>query len=171
IGAISVVMIVIGGNAVVSGRMTLGDLFMYIFFTGLMATPLIEMVGAGAQFTEAFAGLDRIREIMNMSTEDAEDSSKEPAHEIRGEVVFENVWFEYNSGEPVLRDISFKAPAGSTTALVGSTGSGKSTLTSLVMNFNHPLSGKIMIDGRNLSSIKLRDFRSQLGVVLQDNFL
>jgi ATP-binding cassette, subfamily B, putative efflux pump len=171
IGAIGVVIIVIGGNSVVSGGMTLGDLFMYIFFTGLMAMPLIEMVGVGAQFTEAFAGLDRIREIMNMSTEDAEDSSKEPAGEMRGEVVFENVWFEYNSGEPVLRDISFKAPAGSTTALVGSTGSGKSTLASLVMNFFRPLSGKIMIDGRDLSSIKLRDFRLHLGVVLQDNFL
>ena len=171
IGAISVVIIIIGGNSVVSGRMTLGDLFMYIFFTGLMVMPLIEMVGVGAQFTEAFAGLDRIREIMNMSTEDAEDSSKEPAGEIRGEVVFENVWFEYNSGEPVLRDVSFKAPAGSTTALVGSTGSGKSTLASLVLNFNRPLSGKIMVDGRNLSSIKLRDYRSHLGVVLQDNFL
>ena len=171
IGAISVVIIIIGGNSVVSGRMTLGDLFMYVFFTGLMAMPLIEMVGVGAQFTEAFAGLDRIREIMNMSTEDAEDSSKEPAGEIRGEVVFENVWFEYNSGEPVLRDVSFKAPAGSTTALVGSTGSGKSTLASLVLNFNRPLSGKIMVDGRNLSSIKLRDYRSHLGVVLQDNFL
>jgi len=171
IGAIGVVMIIIGGNSVVSGRMTLGDLFMYIFFTGLMVMPLIEMVGVGAQFTEAFAGLDRIREIMNMSTEDAEDSSKEPADEIRGEVVFENVWFEYNSGEPVLRDVSFKAPAGSTTALVGSTGSGKSTLASLVLNFNRPLSGKIMVDGRNLSSIKLRDYRSHLGVVLQDNFL
>ena len=171
IGAISVVIIIIGGNSVVSGRMTLGDLFMYVFFTGLMVMPLIEMVGVGAQFTEAFAGLDRIREIMNMSTEDAEDSSKEPAGEIRGEVVFENVWFEYNSGEPVLRDVSFKAPAGSTTALVGSTGSGKSTLASLVLNFNRPLSGKIMVDGRNLSSIKLRDYRSHLGVVLQDNFL
>ena len=171
IGAISVVMIIVGGNSVVSGRMTLGDLFMYIFFTGLMTMPLMELVGAGSQFTEAFASLDRIREIMNMSTEDAEDSSKEPDDEMRGEVVFENVWFEYNSGEPVLRDISFKAPAGSTTALVGSTGSGKSTLASLVMNFNCPLSGKVMIDGRNLSSIKLRDYRSRLGVVLQDNFL
>ena len=138
IGAISVVMIIVGGNSVVSGRMTLGDLFMYIFFTGLMTMPLMELVGAGSQFTEAFASLDRIREIMNMSTEDAEDSSKEPDDEMRGEVVFENVWFEYNSGEPVLRDISFKAPAGSTTALVGSTGSGKSTLASLGHEFQLP---------------------------------
>jgi ABC-type multidrug transport system fused ATPase/permease subunit len=171
IGAISVVMIVVGGNSVLSSHMTLGDLIMYIFFTGLMAMPLIEIVSVGTQFTEAFAGLDRIREIMNMPAEDAEDSSKGAASEILGEVVFENVCFEYNRGAPVLRNISFKAPAGSTTALVGSSGSGKSTLTGLVMSFNRPLSGKITIDGRDLSTIRLRDYRSRLGVVLQDNFL
>jgi ABC-type multidrug transport system fused ATPase/permease subunit len=171
IGAIGVVMIIVGGNSVLSTRMTLGDLVMYIFFTGLMAMPLIEIVGVGTQFTEAFAGLDRIREIMNMPTEDAEDSSKEEAGEIHGEVIFENVWFEYNSGVPVLKNISFRAPAGSTTALVGSSGAGKSTLIGLVMSFNRPLSGKINVDGRDLSTIKLRDYRSHLGVVLQDNFL
>jgi subfamily B ATP-binding cassette protein MsbA len=171
IGAISVVMIVVGGNSVLSGQMTLGGLIMYIFFMGLMAMPLIEIVGVGTQFTEAFAGLDRIREIMNMPAEDEEDSSKEGPGEMLGEVVFENVWFEYNCGAPVLRNISFKAPAGSTTALVGSSGSGKSTLTGLVMSFNRPLSGKITIDGRDLSTIKLHDYRSRLGVVLQDNFL
>jgi ABC-type multidrug transport system, ATPase and permease components len=171
IGAISVVMIVVGGNSVLSGQMTLGGLVMYVSFTGLMAMPLIEIIGVGTQFTEAFAGLDRIREIMNMPAEDAEDSSKEGAGEMRGEVVFENVWFEYNCGAPVLKNVSFKAPAGSTTALVGSSGSGKSTLTGLVMSFNRPLSGKVTIDGRDLSTIRLRDYRSRLGVVLQDNFL
>jgi len=171
VGAIGVMMIIVGGKSVLLGQMTLGDLFMYIFFTGLMAMPLIEIVGIGTQITEAFAGLDRIREIMNMPTEDAEDSSKEEVDEIKGEIEFENVWFEYNSGVPVLRNVSFKAQAGSTTALVGSSGSGKSTLTGLVMNFDRPLSGKIKIDGRDLSTIKLRAYRSHLGVVLQDNFL
>jgi ABC-type multidrug transport system fused ATPase/permease subunit len=171
IGAIGVVMIMVGGNSVLTGSMTLGDLVMYIFFTGLMAIPVIEIASIGTQITEAFAGLDRIREIMNMSTEDEEDSTREELNGMRGEVEFENVSFEYNPGVPVLKNISFKTVAGSTTALVGSSGSGKSTLISLVMNFNQPLSGKIKIDGGELSKIKLRDYRSHLGVVLQDNFL
>jgi len=108
---------------------------------------------------------------MNMSTEDEEDSTREELNGMRGEVEFEDVSFEYNPGVPVLKNISFKTAAGSTTALVGSSGSGKSTLISLVMNFNQPLSGKVKIDGCDLSKIKLRDYRSHLGVVLQDNFL
>jgi ATP-binding cassette, subfamily B, putative efflux pump len=171
IGAIGVVMIVVGGNSILKGSMTLGDLVMYIFFTGLMAIPVIEIASIGTQITEAFAGLDRIRELMNMSTEDEEDSTRQELKGMRGEVEFENVSFEYNPGVPVLKNISFKTAAGSTTALVGSSGSGKSTLISLVMNFNQPLSGNVKIDGCDLSNIKLRDYRSHLGVVLQDNFL
>jgi len=171
IGAVSLVIIIIGGNSILSGRMTLGDLMMYIFFSGLMAAPLTGLANIGSQVTEAFAGLDRIRELMKMPSEDAEDSSKEAIDEIQGEVVFENVCFEYDPGAPVLKNISFRAPAGSTTALVGSSGSGKSTLTSLIMNFNLPISGKIKIDGRDLDTLKLHDYRSHLGVVLQDNFL
>jgi ABC-type multidrug transport system fused ATPase/permease subunit len=171
VGVIYIMIIIVGGRSVFSGRMTLGDLFMYAFFTGLMAMPIIEIATIGSQITEAFAGLDRIREILNMPTEDAEDSSKEAIDALQGEVVFESVWFGYNSDAPVLKDVSFKAPAGSTTALVGSSGSGKSTLVSLVMSFNRPLLGKVKIDGRDLSTVKLRDYRSNLGVVLQDNFL
>ncbi|MFN7826821.1 MAG: ABC transporter ATP-binding protein [Acidobacteriota bacterium] len=171
VGAIGVVMILLGGRAVLTGEMTLGDLFMYIFFTGLMAMPVIEIAAIGTQITEAFAGLDRIREILDMPTEDEEDAGREALTELRGEVEFEQVSFEYNAGQPVLRDISFQAPAGSTTALVGSSGSGKSTLISLVMNFNHPQAGRIRIDGRDIERIRLRDYRSKLGVVLQDNFL
>ncbi len=171
IGAIGVVMIMVGGKSVLAGSMTLGDLFMYIFFTGLMAIPVIEIASIGTQITEAFAGLDRIRELLNMQTEDEEDSTRQELNGMRGEVEFENVSFEYNPGVPVLKNISFKTAAGSTTALVGSSGSGKSTLISLVMNFNQPLSGKIKIDGCDLSNIKLRNYRAHLGVVLQDNFL
>ncbi|HZS08878.1 MAG TPA: ABC transporter ATP-binding protein [Blastocatellia bacterium] len=171
VGVIGVVMIVVGGRAVISGAMTLGDLFMYVFFTGLLAMPVIEIAAIGTQITEAFAGLDRIHEIMTMATEDEEDASREALADIRGEVEFENVTFEYNEGVPVLKNVSFRAPAGSTTALVGSSGSGKSTLISLVMNFNQPLAGRIRVDGRDLSSLRLRDYRSNLGVVLQDNFL
>ncbi len=171
VGAVGVVMITVGGHSVVTGQMTLGDLFMYVFFTGLMAMPVIEIAAIGTQITEAFAGLDRIREIMNMDTEDEEDSRREALPEMRGEVEFEDVWFEYNADTPVLKGVSFRAGAGTTTALVGSSGSGKSTLISLVMNFNQPKSGNIRIDGRGLTGIKLRDYRSYLGVVLQDNFL
>jgi len=171
VGVIGVVMIIMGGRSVLSRDMTMGDLVMYIFFTGLMAMPVIDIAAIGTQITEAFAGLDRIREILNTPTEDKEDASKQPVSEIRGKIEFDNVWFEYNSGVPVLRNVSFEAQAGSTTALIGSSGSGKSTLINLVMNFSRPLSGQIKIDGRDLSAIKLRDYRSHLGVVLQDNFL
>src|SRR5436309_2602673 len=171
IGAVGVVIILVGGRSVVSGTMSLGDLFMYVVFTGLMATPLIQFAAIGTQITEAFAGLDRIREIMNMATEDEEDERRSPLASVEGEVEFENVSFEYNEGVPVLKDVSFKAEAGSTTALVGSSGSGKSTLISLAMNFNHPLSGSIKVDAKDLRTLRLRDFRSYLGVVMQDNFL
>ncbi len=171
IGAVGVVIIVVGGRSVVAGQMTIGDLFMYVLFTGLMAMPLIQFAAIGTQITEAFAGLDRIREVMEMATEDEEDGARAPLPEVEGEIEFEDVWFEYNPGVPVLKNVSFTAPAGSTTALVGSSGSGKSTLISLAMNFNHPLSGIIKVDGKDLSTLRLRDFRSYLGVVMQDNFL
>ena len=171
IGAVGVVIILVGGQSVVPGQMTIGDLFMYVLFTGMMAMPLIQFAAIGTQITEAFAGLERIREVMNMATEDQEDIARAPLREVQGEIEFENVSFEYNPGVPVLKNISFTAPAGSTTALVGSSGSGKSTLISLVMNFNQPLSGKIKVDGKDLQTLRLRDFRSYLGVVMQDNFL
>jgi subfamily B ATP-binding cassette protein MsbA len=164
-------MITVGGHSVMTGQMTLGDMFMYVFFTGLMAMPVIEIAAIGTQITEAFAGLDRIREILNMPTEDEEDARRDALDRVRGDVEFEDVIFEYNEGTPVLKGVSFKAAAGSTTALVGSSGSGKSTLISLVMNFNRPKSGRIRIDGRELTGVKLRDYRAYLGVVLQDNFL
>jgi len=171
IGVIGVIMIVIGGRAIIEHRMTVGDLLNYILFTGLLAAPVVQIASIGTQISEAFAGLDRIRELMAMSTEDEEDAARPTLGEIRGEVEFENVWFEYNANTPVLKDVSFRAPAGTTTALVGSSGSGKSTLISLVMAFNRPLKGRISIDGRDLSTVRLRDYREQLGVVLQDNFL
>src|SRR3989440_1061622 len=171
VGAVGVVIILVGGRSVATGQMTIGDLFMYVLFTGLMAMPLIQFAAIGTQITEAFAGLDRIHEVMEMPTEDEEDAARAPLPEVHGEIEFENVWFEYNEGVPVLKDVSFKAAAGSTTALVGSSGSGKSTLISLAMNFNHPLSGTIKIDGKDLRTLRLRDFRSYLGVVMQDNFL
>src|SRR3954447_22841495 len=171
VGVIGVIMIVVGGRAIIDGRMSVGDFINYILFTGLMAAPVVQIASVGTQISEAFAGLDRIHELLTMKTEDDEDSTRAPFGAIRGEVRFEDVTFEYNPGVPVLKHVSFTAEAGTTTALVGSSGSGKSTLISLVMAFNRPLSGRIFIDGRDLASVRLRDYRSQLGVVLQDNFL
>ena len=171
VGVIGVIMIVLGGRSILAGQMTIGDFIFYLVLTGLMAAPVVQIASIGTQLSEAFAGLDRIRELMEMSTEDQEDASKEPLGPLAGEVVFEDVGFEYNEGVPVLKNVSFNAPAGTTTALVGSSGSGKSTLISLVMAFNRPKSGRIMVDGRDLAGVPLRDYRSQIGVVLQDNFL
>ncbi len=171
VGAIGALMIVVGGGRVLSGAMTIGDYFMYVLFTGMMALPLVQLASIGTQVSEAFAGLDRIRELKEMPTEDQLDADREVIQSIVGRVAFEDVWFEYNPGVPVLKGISFLAPAGTTTALVGSSGSGKSTLMSLVMAFNRPTKGAVMIDGRDLGGLKLRNYRAHLGIVLQDNFL
>ncbi|HUF17126.1 MAG TPA: ABC transporter ATP-binding protein [Thermoanaerobaculia bacterium] len=170
-GIVGVMMLVIGGRSILAGTMTLGDFVMYIFFTGLVAAPVMQISSIGTQITEAFAGLDRIREVLRERTEDQDDAGKEPLESVVGDIRFERVSFEYKPGVLVLQDISFHAPAGSTTALVGSSGSGKSTLISLVMAFNRPRDGRILIDERDLTTIRLRDFRSHLGIVLQDNFL
>jgi subfamily B ATP-binding cassette protein MsbA len=164
-------MIVIGGNAVQNGTMTLGDFLMYISFTFLLALPVVELTSIGTQITEAFAGLDRIREVMEMKTEDEEDRDKRPLPKVEGTIDFEDVHFEYEENVPVLKGVSFHSEDGKTTALVGSSGSGKSTILSLVLNFIQPNKGRILIDGKDLQSVKLRDYRKHLGVVLQDNFL
>ena len=164
-------MIVIGGNAVQGGTMTLGDFLMYISFTFLLAMPVIELTSIGTRITEALAGLDRIREVMSMSTEDEHDRELVPIPDMKGTIEFENVEFEYEKGVPVLKGISFKAEAGTTTALVGSSGSGKSTILSLVLNFIKPTSGVVRIDGNDIRSVMLRVYRRRLGVVLQDNFV
>ena len=171
LGVVGVIMMLIGGRAIINGSMTLGELIMYIFFTGLLAAPVMNIASIGTQITEAFAGLDRIREVMRQSTELDEDASREPVAAVRGDVAFEDVSFEYDEGVPVLKHVTFNAPARTTTALVGSSGSGKSTLISLIMTFNRPQQGRITIDGRDLATLRLRDYRSNLGIVLQDNFL
>ena len=171
IGALGVLLMMIGGRDVLAGRMTVGELVQYVFFIGLVAAPLVSIASIGTQLTEALAGLDRIRELRDMKTEDQEDASKRHVPVLQGRVEFENVWFEYEPGVPVLRDVSFTAPSGTTTALVGSSGGGKSTLISLVMAFAEPNQGRVQIDGTPLSELKLHEYRRHLGVVLQDNFL
>jgi ABC-type multidrug transport system fused ATPase/permease subunit len=171
VGIVGILMIAFGGRAILNGEMTLGDLIMYIFFIGLVAAPLVSIASIGTQITEAFAGLDRIREILDMPTETDEDATRASLGPMRGDVRFEDVWFEYNPGQPVLRGVSFHAAPGTTTALVGSSGSGKSTLISLVMAFNRPAKGRILIDGKDLAGLRLLDYREQLASVLQENFL
>src|SRR5262249_26958472 len=127
IAAIGIAMMLIGGASIRSGDMTIGDFFMYFTFTAIVTMPVIQLASSGTQHTEASAGLDRIREIRKMATEDEEDAGRASLADIRGEVAFDDLSFEYNANVPVLKHVSFTAPAGSTTALVGSSGSGKST--------------------------------------------
>ena len=171
VGALGVLLMMIGGGDVLNGRMTLGSLIQYVFFIGLVTLPVVSIASIGTQLTEALAGLDRIRELRDMATEDQLDASKRGVPTVQGHVQFDNVTFEYEPGVPVLKGVSFDAPAGTTTALVGSSGGGKSTLISLVMAFAGTKSGQIRIDGTPLDELKLHEYRRHLGVVLQDNFL
>ena len=171
VGVVGVLMMLIGGRDVLEGRMTQGDWLMYVIFIALVTVPVMQLASIGTQITEAFAGLDRIRDIMQTPTEDDGDEDREILTNANGAIEFDHVWFEYRPGIPVLKDVNFIAREGTTTALVGSSGSGKSTLISLIMAFARPLKGRIVIAGHDLNSLKLRDYRRQLGVVLQDNFL
>jgi len=171
VGAVGILIMVVGGRAVTSGSMTLGLLVMYVFFVGMLVAPLVQIASIGTQISEAFAGLDRIREIRATTTEDEADERLAQVTEVVGEVAFDDVTFGYEDDEPVLHNVSFYAPAGTTTALVGPSGSGKSTLINLVMAFHSPQSGEVRVDGMTLTGLRLHDFRSQLGVVMQDNFL
>ncbi len=171
LGIVGTILIIFGGRAIEAGSMSLGELVMYVFFTGLLVQPVAEIAAIGTQVTEAFAGLDRIREILSLPTEDQADAGKAPVPAVRGDVAFEDVSFHYEEGQPVLRGISFHAAAGTTTALVGSSGSGKSTIIGLVLAFHHPQAGRVMVDGADLATLRLRDYRRHLGAVFQENFL
>ena len=171
VGGIGVMILLLGGRAIIAGDMTTGELFSYVLYVGVMVAPLIQVSNIGTQITEAFAGLDRIHELRAVHTEDEEDTLRCPVSDLQGEVVFEDVWFEYRPDTPVLKGISFRARAGTTTALVGSSGAGKSTLIELVMAFYRPLRGRVTVDGIDLTTLRLRDYRQFLGVVMQENFL
>ena len=171
IGGIGALIIVMGGRAIIADQWTVGDLLRYLLFTGVVVAPVVSIASIGTQITEAFAGLDRIREILGTRTEIDEDESRQTLNDLTGDVELEHVTFSYTEGVEVLRDVSLTAPAGTTTALVGSSGSGKSTLVSLAMAFNRPQKGRVLVDGRDLATLKLADYRRQLGVVLQENFL
>ena len=171
VGVIGLIAMYVGGRDVINGDMTVGSLITFVFFIVMVTAPLIQIASIGTQITEAFAGLDRIRELRDMATEDQEDANKTSVPSVVGRVEFDHVSFEYDAGNPVLKDVSFTAPAGTTTALVGSSGGGKSTMISLIMAFAQPQQGQIKVDGTPVSDLKLREFRRHLGVVMQDNFL
>ncbi|MFB1021870.1 MAG: ABC transporter ATP-binding protein [Vicingaceae bacterium] len=161
----------IGGYKIMNGSLTTGDFISFTLLLGFMIAPIVQMSNIGSQLTEALAGLDRTEELMNMTAEaDLEDRTIELTN-IKGDIVFDNVAFAYEKNKEVLHNISFKAPSGSVTALVGSSGSGKSTIAGLTATFLNPLSGKITIDGEDLSKVQLSSYRKSLGVVLQDEFL
>jgi len=161
----------ISGYMIINHQLTVGDFLAFTLYLGFMIAPIVQMSNIGSQLTEAFAGLDRTEELMNMTPEDDGTIRTIKIGPIGGDMEFRNVSFAYEEGKEVVKDISFTAPAGSVTALVGTSGSGKSTIAGLASSFLNPDSGVITIDGIDLSSVSLDSYRSQLGVVLQDDFL
>ena len=170
-GVASTSILGLGGYYIMEGTMTPGELFAFIGLLAVVVAPVLQMSNIGSQITEAFAGLDRTEEIMQTPSEEDDTSRTEELGIIHGEVKFDQVSFAYEEDDDVIKNVSFNAPAGSVTALVGSSGSGKSTIAGLAATFLNPREGTITIDGTDLSKVKLRSFRSQLGVVLQDDFL
>ncbi|QCR22544.1 ABC transporter ATP-binding protein [Pontibacter sp. SGAir0037] len=161
----------IGAYQIISDQLSYGDFVAFTLYLGFMIAPILQMSNIGSQFTEAFAGLDRTQEILNTPLEDATGQRTLQLNHIQGDIVFEKVAFAYETGKDVVKGVSFKAPAGSVTALVGTSGSGKTTIAGLAASFLNPDSGTITVDGQDLQSISLQSYRSQLGVVLQDDFL
>jgi ABC-type multidrug transport system fused ATPase/permease subunit len=170
-GVVGAVVMFIGAHEILVGKLTLGGYLSYIMFLGYLAAPLFQVVGIGTQLTEAIAGLERTREVLDEEPEDTDPHRTLRLERIEGNVEFRNVDFSYVAGKPVLHQLSFQAEPGTLTALVGSSGSGKSTIISLLAAFHTPQSGQVLVDGADLSTVRLESYRSQLGVVLQDSFL
>jgi ABC-type multidrug transport system fused ATPase/permease subunit len=152
-------------------KITAGDFVQFTMFMVFMIAPIVQMSNIGSQLTEAFAGLDRTEELLNIPSEDDGTKRTLKLDRIVGNITYDHVSFEYEPGKPVIKDISFNAPAGTVTALVGTSGSGKTTIAGLVASFLDPTQGTITVDGIDLSKISLNSYRNQLGVVLQDDFL
>lgn len=161
----------IGGYMIMNDQLTFGDFLAFTLYLGFMIAPIVQMSNIGSQLTEGFAGLDRTEEIMNMESEHDTEERVIELEAVNGDIAFENVSFAYEENKEVIHNININAPQGTVTALVGSSGSGKSTIASLVSSFLIPDSGKITIDGNDLSKVTLNSYRKHLGVVLQDDFL
>lgn len=171
IGIASAGIMGLGGYYVMNDEMTQGEFFQFIFLLGLLVAPIVQMSNIGSQLTEALAGLDRTQELITMEEEDNSEERTVVIDSVKGNIVFDDVSFSYEESKEVLHNVSFEAPSGSVTALVGSSGSGKSTIAGLAATFLNPSKGQVTIDGIDLATVNLSSYRSLLGVVLQDDFL
>jgi ABC-type multidrug transport system fused ATPase/permease subunit len=170
-GVVGAVVMYVGAHQVLAGKISPGQFVSYTAFLAFMIAPVFQVVGIGTQLTEAVAGLERTREVLDERPEDEDPRRTVTLADIVGELAFDNVSFSYEPGKPVLQDVSFCAQPGTVTALVGSSGSGKSTIIGLVAAFHVPLSGRVLVDGVDLATVRLESYRTRLGVVLQESFL
>jgi ABC-type multidrug transport system fused ATPase/permease subunit len=170
-GLIGAIVMFMGTRQILAGKLTLGGFFTYTMFLGYLAAPLFQVVGIGTQITEAVAGLERTREVLDETPENEDPGRTTTLGPLRGDVKFEDVSFAYEEKKPVLHDVSFHSAPGTVTALVGSSGSGKSTIIGLIAAFHKPNQGRVLADGVDLSTVRLESYRTQLGMVLQDSFL
>jgi ABC-type multidrug transport system fused ATPase/permease subunit len=171
LGVVGALIMYLGAHQVVAGRLTTGGYVTYVMFLAFMVAPIVQLVSIGTQLTEGIAGLDRTMEVMSNQEEDSEPTRTHNLATIRGDITFQDVTFAYDPGKPVLHGISFDSTPGTVTALVGSSGSGKSTIISLICGFHTATGGKVLVDGIDLATIRLSSYRQQLGVVLQETFL
>ncbi len=171
LGVVGSIIMYFGTRQILAGRLSVGSFFTYTLFLGFLVAPMIQIVAIGTQLTEAIAGLDRTQEILREDREDEDPRRTQTLGEIQGTVEFEHVNFSYDGVRDVLHDVSFKAERGMVTALVGSSGSGKSTTIGLISAFHVPRSGRVLVDGVDLSTVRLESYRTRLGVVLQESFL
>jgi len=170
-GVASIAIMGYGGNLIIENEMSAGDFVAFVLYLGFLIAPVVQMSNIGSQITEAFAGLDRMDEIFQMEKETENRNRTTELAEIRGNIRFEKIHFSYEENNKVLNDISFEAPAGSVTALVGTSGSGKTTIAGLAASYFNPKQGTVFVDDHDLSKVTLNSYRSRLGVVLQDDFL
>ncbi len=171
VGVVGATIIYVGTHQIVAGKLSLGNFFTYNALLAFLVAPIIQMVAIGTQLTEAIAGLERTHEVLGEQPEDRDPQRTAALHDIAGDVVFDHVNFSYDGNRTVLRDVSFRAEHGTVTALVGSSGSGKSTIIGLISAFHKPTAGRILVDGVDLSTVLLDSYRTKLGVVLQESFL
>jgi subfamily B ATP-binding cassette protein MsbA len=170
-GVVGAIVMFMGTRQILAGTLTLGGFFTYTMFLGYLAAPLFQVVSVGTQITEAIAGLERTREVLGETREDEDPERTVTLGPIRGDVMFNDVTFAYEQKKTVLHNITFESQPGTVTALVGSSGSGKSTIIGLVAAFHKPNSGRVLVDGVDLAVVRLESYRTQLGMVLQDSFL